>query len=436
MKNFCFALCIALSIYVNQAFGSETGMPQLNPEFWIAQIFWLILIFSSLYLIIWKIFLPRITYSIENRKSRVVNDLDEAQKLKDNAEKKLKEYNEIIEKTKKVFMTEGEAVCLSASGTGAVEASVVNLIKKGDKVIIPVNGEFSSRLSQMLEWAGATTIKLETPPGENASFEAVKEAFDNNKDVKAFYCVWNETSTGTMINYLDRVKDLTSRNDSYYVVDGVSIVGGEELKVDKWGVDIAMTGAQKAFAAPPGISPIVVNERTKKYMIENPPSTMYFNLPRYFKYYAESKHTPFTPALPLLYAYREAMNMILEEGLDNRIRRHRICSDALYSGLSTIGLTPFAKEDSRSTVVIALNYLEGLEDKTFRNTLAQKFRVLVAGGFGNLKGKVFRVGCMGEVQRYHVMRTISSIASTLDMMGYKVDAKAGLNIAEEKLKEL
>lgn len=101
MKNFRFALCIALVVYVNQAFGAETGMPQLNPEFWMAQIFWLILIFSSLYLIIWKIFLPRITYSIENRKSRIVNDLDEAQKLKDAAEKKLEEYNEIIEKSKK-----------------------------------------------------------------------------------------------------------------------------------------------------------------------------------------------------------------------------------------------------------------------------------------------------------------------------------------------
>ena len=101
MKNFQYALCIALIVCVNQAFGSETGMPQLNPEFWIAQIFWLILIFSSLYLIIWKIFLPRITYSIENRKSRIVNDLGEAQKLKDNAEKKLKEYNEIIEKSKR-----------------------------------------------------------------------------------------------------------------------------------------------------------------------------------------------------------------------------------------------------------------------------------------------------------------------------------------------
>ncbi len=345
-------------------------------------------------------------------------------------------YEPCVEKTKQVFKTEGEAVCLSASGTGAVEASVVNLIKKGDKVIIPVNGEFSSRLAQMIEWAGGETIKVETPPGQSPTYDQIKEAFDNNKDIKAFYCVWNETSTGTMIKYLDKIKDLTSRNDSFYIVDGVSIVGGEELEMDKWGVDIAMTGAQKAFACPPGISPICLNARTKKYMIDNPPNTMYFNLPRYFKYYEESKHTPFTPALPLLYAYREALDIILEEGLDARIKRHRVCSDALYSGLSAIGLTPFSKEDSRSTVVIGLNYLEGLEDKVFRNTLAEKFRVLVAGGFGNLKGKVFRVGCMGEVNRYHVMRTISSISSTLAMMGYDTDPQAGLKAAEEKLKAL
>ena len=101
MKSLCFAFCIAMVVYVNRAYGSEAGMPQLDPKFWLSQIFWLVLIFSSLYLVIWKIFLPRITYSIENRKSKVVNDLDEAQKLKDSAEKKLKEYNEIIEKSKK-----------------------------------------------------------------------------------------------------------------------------------------------------------------------------------------------------------------------------------------------------------------------------------------------------------------------------------------------
>lgn len=345
-------------------------------------------------------------------------------------------YTEVIEKTQQVFQTKNDVVALSASGTGAVEASVVNLIRKDDKVIIPVNGEFSGRLAQMLEWQGANVIKLETPPGQNATFDQVKEAFDNNKDVKAFYVVHNETSTGTQVKYLDKISSLTSRNDAFYVVDSVSLLGGAELPVDKWKIDVCITGAQKALAAPPGISPISVSPRAKKHMIANPPPTMYFNLARYFKYYEESKHTPFTPALPLLYAFREALRIILEEGLDARIRRHKTCSDALYSGLSGLGLTPFAKEEDRSISIIALNYLEGLEDNTFRNTLAKKFRVLVAGGFGNLKGKVFRVGCMGEVHRYHVMRTISAISSTLNMMGYKTNTVDALQVAEEKLKNL
>ena len=345
-------------------------------------------------------------------------------------------YTEVIEKTQQVFQTQNEIVALSSSGTGAVEASVVNLIKKGDKVIIPVNGEFSSRLAQMIEWQGANLVKLETPPGQNATLDQIKEAFDNNKDVKAFYVVHNETSTGTMVNYLDKISDLTSRNDAFYIADSVSLLGGVDLPVDKWNIDVCMTATQKALAAPPGISPISISPRAKKYMIENPPPTMYFNLARYFKYYEESKHTPFTPALPLLYAYREALRIILEEGLEARFKRHKICSDALYAGLSAIGLTPFAKEADRSITIIALNYLEGLDDKTFRNTLAQKFRVLVAGGFGNLKGKVFRVGCMGEVNRYHVMRTISAISSTLAMMGYKTNPQEGLNVAEEKLQAL
>ena len=345
-------------------------------------------------------------------------------------------YTDVVDKTQQVFQTKNDIVALSASGTGAVEASVINIVKKGDKIIIPVNGEFSGRLAELIEAQGAHVVKLQTPPGQNATFDQVKEAFDNNKDVKAFYVVHNETSTGTMVNYLDRISDLTSRNDAMYIVDSVSILGGVNLPVDKWNIDVCMTGAQKAIAAPPGISPISVSPKAKKYMITNPPPTMYFNLARYFKYYEESKHTPFTPALPLLYAYREALSIMLEEGLEHVFKRHKVCSDALYSSLSAIGLTPFAKQEDRSISIIALNYLDGLEDKIFRDTLADKFKVLVAGGFGNLKGKVFRVGCMGEVNKYHVMRTVSAISSTLAMMGYKTDAQAGLKTAEEKLKAL
>lgn len=345
-------------------------------------------------------------------------------------------YQEVIENTQKVFETQNDIVALSCSGTGAVEAGVVNIVKKGDKIIIPVNGEFSNRLATLIEWQGANVVRLTTPFGQNATLDQIREAFDNNKDVKAFYVVHNETSTGTMVNYLDRISDLTSRNDSFYIVDSVSLLGGAKLPVDKWNIDVCMTGSQKALAAPPGISPISISSKAKKYMIDNPPPTFYFNLARYFAYYEESKQTPFTPALPLLYAYREALRIVLEEGLEARFKRHSICSEALYDSLTALGLDPFAKKEDRSISIVALNYLDGLEDGKFRNTLAQKFRVLVAGGFGDLKGKVFRVGCMGEVQRYHIMRTISAIASTLNMMNYNVNSEDALKIAESKLADL
>jgi aspartate aminotransferase-like enzyme len=170
-------------------------------------------------------------------------------------------------------------------------------------------------------------------------------------------------------------------------------------------------------------------------MQSNPPPTQYLNLKRYFKYYEENFETPFTPALPLFYAFNEALNMVLEEGVDKRIERHKICAEAFYEGLNAMGLTPFAKPNARSNVVIAVNYLPGMDDKKFRGLLSEQFKVLVAGGFGDLKGKVFRVGCMGEVNKYHVMRTLSSIASAINMLGLKANPEA-TSVALEKMNPL
>ena len=344
-------------------------------------------------------------------------------------------YKRIIEKTQKVFETNGDIILLTTSGTGAVEASVVNLIKKGDKAIIPVNGEFSTRLADLIDSWGGTAIRITAPFGENPPIEKIEEAFEANKDVKALYAVYNETSTGTTIRYMDKLGNLCGKYGSFYIADAVSILGGDELPVDKWNIDICITASQKALAAPPGVSPISINERTKKYMQSNVSHILYLNLNRYFKYYVEHTETPFTPALPLYYAFDEALNLVLEEGMSKRIERHRICADAFYSSLSTLGLTPFAKDDARSNVIIALNYRDGMDDKKFRTLLSEEFKVLIAGGFGNLKGKVFRIGSMGEVGRYHVMRTISSIYSAMKMLGIDANEKA-LSVAEEKLQNL
>lgn len=344
-------------------------------------------------------------------------------------------YKSIVEKTQKVFMTSSDIVLLTTSGTGAVETSVVNLIKKGDKAIIPVNGEFGTRLADLIDSWGGHAIRINAPFGENPPYDKFEEAFEQHKDIKALYVVYNETSTGTTIRYMDKLGELAARKGAYFIADSVSILGGDELPVDKWNIDICFTASQKAIAAPPGVSPISISKRAKKYMQENPPPTQYLNLKRYFKYYEEHYETPFTPALPLYHAFREALNIILEEGMEKRIRRHRICADSFYAGLSALGLTPFAKPDARSNVIIAVNYLPGMDDKKFRGLLSNEFKVLVAGGFGDLKGKVFRIGSMGEVSSYHVMRTLSSISSAMNMLGIKTNPEA-TTIAMEKLKAL
>jgi aspartate aminotransferase-like enzyme len=340
-------------------------------------------------------------------------------------------YRTIVEKIRMTFQTQSDVVLLTTSGTGAVEASVVNLIKKGDKAIVPVSGEFGSRLADLIDSWGGKAIRVTAPYGENPRYDKIEDALDQNKDTKAIYAVYNETSTGTTMRDMGKIGNLCSSHGAFYVVDAVSILGGDELPVDKWNIDICVTASQKGLAAPPGISPISISDRAKKYMLSNPPSILYLNLKRYFKYYEESFETPFTPALSLFYAFNEALDIVLEEGLDRRIERHRSCANAFYSGLSAIGLPPFAKEEARSNVVIAAKYIDRMDDKKFRTLLAKDFRVLIAGGFGELKGKVFRIGSMGEVNKYHVTRTLASIISAMNMLGLKVNPEAASNAFEK-----
>jgi len=344
-------------------------------------------------------------------------------------------YKTIVEKTQRVFQTQNDIVLLTTSGTGAVEASVINMIRKNDKAIIPVNGEFGTRLADLIDSWGGHAIRVTAPFGQNPQYSEIEDAFDRNKDIKAIYAVYNETSTGTTLRYMDKLSQLCSERGAFFIADAVSILGGDELPVDKWNVDICVTASQKALAAPPGVSPMSISARAKKHMQANPPPTQYLNLKRYFKYYEENFETPFTPALPLFNAFSEALDMVLEEGLDKRIARHKACADAFYAGLDAMGLSPFARQDARSNVVIAINYIPGMDDKKFRGLLSQQFRILVAGGFGDLKGKVFRIGSMGEVSKYHVMRTLSSIASVMNILGLKVSPDAG-SIALKKLESV
>lgn len=322
-------------------------------------------------------------------------------------------YKDIVEKTKTVFETEGHMVIFTSSGTGAVEASISNLIRPGDKAVVTSFGEFGNRVGEMIEVYGGTSVKASAPLGDSPRMDSLEEAFERAKVVKALYVIYNETSTGVAFRWLKQAGELASRYGAYFIVDAISNLGGDELPVDKLGVDICIAASQKCLAAPPGLAIISLSDRIKVELEKNPPRNFYFNMPRYLKF-AEKGETPFTPALPLFYALDEALNVVLEEGMQNRIARHKRCADSFYSILGRLGAKSFAKEDVRSNTVISLLYPPGVDDLNFRKKLDEEYDVIVAGGFGEYKGKMFRIGCMGDINEKYLEQTVSAIEKVLE----------------------
>src|SRR5579875_1008417 len=312
----------------------------------------------------------------------------------------------IRSKLQTVLETTGEIVVLSSSGTGAVEAAVKNIVKPGDNVIVPVFGEFSQRLSEQAAEEGANVITVNSGLGSAPSVQEIEDAARKAGKVKAIFVVYNDTSPGTTYRWLDKVSQIASSYGAFLVADSISIVGGDELPQDKWGIDMVVGAAQKCLGAPPGVAFVSVSERLKKYIDSNKPTTTYFNLKKYMEF-GEKGETPFTPALPLF-----------------------------YDSLSLAGLHPFVEESVRSNVVVTISYPKGIDDGVFRQTVEDKFDVILAGGFGPLKGKIFRIGNMGDVAEHHVFVTLNAIASSLNLLGYHVDTPSILKLAEDRLKEL
>jgi aspartate aminotransferase-like enzyme len=321
-------------------------------------------------------------------------------------------YKGILEKERHLFQTEGEVLVLSSSGTGGVEAAVSNIIRPGDVAIVPVFGEFSSRLAETVELAGGKAVRVSSEFGKVPSLEQLRAAMQAQGKFKALFLVHNETSTGVTAPYAREATELSREHGAFAVIDAISSLGGYAIPVDKWGVDMCITGSQKCIAAPPGLALLSVGQRVIDFLKTSPPTTRYFEIPRYLEYGANGE-TPFTPALPLFYALDEALKELLEEGLANRVQRHDRMSALLYDGLAKQGLSPVAEESVRSKTVVASYYPPGVDDSKFRKALARDKAVVIAGGFGPFKGKVFRVGCMGQIDEGIVDRTLKAIGETM-----------------------
>jgi aspartate aminotransferase-like enzyme len=327
----------------------------------------------------------------------------------------------ITEKSKYLFQTQENIVTITSSGTGGVEAIAFALVRPGDNVVVPVYGEFGQRLAEAIELAGGNVVKVFAEPGQVPRLDDIKEAIRRTDKLKAVYLVHNETSTGCTAPYVQELAKAAHERDAFFVVDAVSSLGGYAIPVDDWGVDMCVTASQKCIAAPPGLVIISLNSKVAAFLKKTPPTVRYFDLGKHLDF-LEHGYTPFTPAIPLYYALEEALAALIEETLAKRVARHAECAGKLYSSIESMGLEGFADRGCRSNTVIAVNYPKGIDDEQFREILSEEHDIVITGGFALLKGKIFRIGSMGDVTNAHVERTVDAMGKTFSKLGYSVDS--------------
>ena len=337
-----------------------------------------------------------------------------------------------VEKLKKVFMTENDTFVITGSGTAAMDMAISNIIKRGDKVLTIITGNFGERFANIVNAYKGEAIKLEVEWGDMAEPEAVKEILDKYDDIKAVTVVHNETSTGAR-NPIKEIGEVVKDYDALYIVDTVSSLGGDYVNVDEFNIDICVTGSQKCLAAPPGLAAITVSEKAWEVIKKNDDKVgFYLDLLAYKKYYDEKKQNPYTPSVNLTYALNVALDLVLEEGIENRVKRHERLAKATRAGLEAMGIELFAKERARSVTVTSAKYPEGIEDSKFRGILSDKYNIVVAGGQKHLAGKIFRIGHMGICGEKEILATLACIELTLKELGFEVK-ESGVEVAKEVL---
>ncbi len=348
------------------------------------------------------------------------------------------EFHDLFERMttngKKIFQTEGDLIALTASGTGGVECAASNVLLPGEKVLVPVCGTFGERLASNFRTFGANVVELNVGMGRAPAAAQVEEALRKDREIKAVAVIYNETSTGTTVRELPAIGAAAKDHGALFIVDAISVLGGDDLPVDKWGIDVCITASQKCLAAPPGVALVSVSKDAWKMIERGKPRSEYFNLLSY-RQFAEKKETPFTPAVSLFFALDEAFQMILEYGVDAWIARHKKAAAAYYAAFKGMGLAFFADEGSRSNVVIAINMPPKISAKEMRDRLRKKYGVVVAGGFGSLKDSIFRVGNMGIVTPREVITTVSATEAALSELGFTGVTGEGLRAAIPVLRD-
>lgn len=330
-----------------------------------------------------------------------------------------------------IYGTNNDIALITGSGTSAIEAAVASVVKEKSEVVTVEGGKFGERLGEIAEAFGARVHRVDVNWGESFTREQVEEVVDESSaDVIAL--THNETSTG-VLHSAETIGEVARENDMLFLMDAVTSLGGDAVETDRWGVDLCVSGSQKCLAAPPGLATVSVSDTAYQTMEENPGRKAYYlDLLRYRKALGKET-TPYTPSVSLIYGLHEALNLIQEEGMERRIERHRRLARATREAAKAMNLELFASESVASNTVTSIKIPPGLEDRDIRGVLKEEFGMLLAGGQAEAKGKIFRIGHMGNVDWDDLVSLLSAIEIALQRKGHQFEFGRGVTRALEVL---
>ncbi|MBC7341359.1 MAG: alanine--glyoxylate aminotransferase family protein [Clostridia bacterium] len=338
---------------------------------------------------------------------------------------------EITGELKEIFQTQNDVLILTCSGTGGMEAAVANTLSPGDKALVISIGAFGERFAKICKAYGVQAEVLDYPWGTAANPDDIARrlAEDQGHEIRAILVQHNETSTG-VLNDLEAISKARGDHPALLIVDSVSGMVAADIKTDAWGLDVVITGAQKAFMIPPGLAMVSVSSRAWERIEACRNSRFYFDFKAYKEFYSIGQ-TPFTPAVATIYGLYEALKMLKEEGLSKAQERHALYRAMVRAGVRALGLELVASDAVASPAVTTVRAPSGISPGTITRLMREKYNVVIAGGQGKLKDTTFRIGHLGYVQVTDLLAAIAALELVLEECGLTIERGAGVRAAQE-----
>jgi aspartate aminotransferase-like enzyme len=322
-----------------------------------------------------------------------------------------KEFKELIktvtQKIQTVFQTKNEVLILTGSGTGGLEAAVVNVASPGDKILSVSIGVFGDRLADIARTFGADVTQIKFEMGTAADPDKIRQALKADPKIKAVLVTHNETSTG-VTNNLAAVSAAIKEFDKLIIVDAVSSMSSIDVQVDNWKLDVVVTGSQKGWMVPPGLAFVSMGEKAWKAHAEAKMPRFYWDFTKAKKFLADGE-TPWTPSIPIFFGLGVSLDMILKEGLSNVFARHAKVAKMAREGVKAMGFELLPDEKYASNTVTAVKAQGKVDVSKLRQILRDEYKVVIAGGQGDLKGKIFRIGHLGWVTEKDIKEVLNAV---------------------------